>query len=210
MVSEFLEQLSRALALSVGPRLVFFRERHVILDRPVDGEGRIVPTDAALGFRMIKFADQIRDLGAVGERLVAVGTAGWNIEHAAVVLVDGYSVPKSVGGGVRTHVDDHLVDFAARTAEEFCFSVRRRLPVESADSSAFFAGGNIDLDKGRRDSLRLKFFLAKHARKKSAVIRARFRIYEEGSVDRGWRKLHAVQRLVNQVFLRVSSLSRRR
>lgn len=84
---------------------------------------------------MVERTREIRDLGPVRKRLVAVRAPRRNIKHATAFGVEFRSEPRAVRRRIFSQIDDRLVDFAARAPEVLGFGVRLGLPVQPADRS---------------------------------------------------------------------------
>jgi len=120
------------------------------LERPGDGEFRVVPADGAFVLGGVVVGGFVEDVGGFGEDEEAVGEAGGDPEDAFVFSGDVDPDGVAEGWGVFANVESDVEDFAAADAEEFSLGVLD-LVVKSAEDAAG-GTGMIVLDEWEVDA----------------------------------------------------------
>src|SRR3990167_9172870 len=105
--------------------------------RPLDAEGRVVPTRAPAMARLEDAVDLIEDVGVVRERDEAMGQAPADQQGAAVFRRELGPGPSAVGRAILAQVHGHVEDRATGHADQLGLLVRRRLIVQAAQGGGF-------------------------------------------------------------------------
>ena len=102
-------------------------------DRPVDGEGRIVPADGALAHRVVGGGDQIEQQGVV--RAASGNRARSLPAPPPMRAVGGGQLDRgmaAVGGRIRPEIQDHVVHGALEAGQHLGLGAGRHLVVQAA------------------------------------------------------------------------------
>ncbi len=159
---------------------------------PGDSEGRIVPPDAARVVGPEELGDQVKDLGAVFERLESVCAALRHVGHTAVFGRERRRrmFPEGRGGGPK--IENDVVDRPPRAADDFHFRMRRKLIVQAPQRSLPRVERLAALGDSPRKAALFEVTLAPEPREKAALVRDWFRFDQEGPGDFEWLEDHAI------------------
>ena len=105
------------------------------VDAPVDGEVGVVPEDAAVAGLVPEGGAFVEHFGVVAEDAEAVGEAGGDPEHVAVLGGELGAGPLAEGGGAAADVDGDVEDGAAGAADELSLRLLE-LVVQAADDAS--------------------------------------------------------------------------
>src|SRR5258705_8702848 len=132
---------SRRAAVLVGE----YRARG--LDRPGQGEVRVVPGDAPIEFGRIELTDLVDDFRVRLERAEAMREPDRDIELAAVgrTQLDRHMLP--VRGRGAANIDCDIEDRAPQHPDELGLRARRQLKVHATDRALGGGEGMVVLDK---------------------------------------------------------------
>ncbi len=144
--------------------------------RPLDGQPRIVKSQAAFGVRSVKRAHHVERRGAVAQRLVAVRKSFRHVHRQSVFFRQLGTEPAKIGLRAFAHIDDDVVDRTFGAAHELDFGMRRALKVHSAHRAGMRIGADICLHKRRFETVRGKFLRTKSAGEGAAFVHARIEV----------------------------------
>ena len=130
---------------------------------PLDGQARILRVERAFRIRVVGRGMEVQHLTIDRQCLKPMGEAFGNEQCGVIVLCEQLAIPVQKSRGVLAHIHGNVKHFAAKTGDEFGFSVRRILKVHAADRTAFSSERAIDL--GDRFSAKdwRKLLRAEHA-----------------------------------------------
>ena len=112
---------------------------------PLDGQARILRVERAFRIRVIVRGMEVQHLAIVRKCLKSMGEAFGNEQCGVIGLCEQLAVPVKKSGGVFAHIHGNVKHFAAKTVDEFCFSIRRILKVHAANRAALSSERAIDL-----------------------------------------------------------------
>jgi len=146
--------------------------------------------EPALGLRGIELPDLVGCLGAVAQRLIAVGEALRHVESTVVVLGQLNRGVLEVGRTLGPQVHNDVEDGAARAAHELGFSGRRILEMHPPHSALLHVEGNVCLGDERAEPVSLEFSLTEGPREEPARVLPAFHVDDVGTLERRFGEYH--------------------
>jgi len=152
--------------------------------RPSNPEDGIVPANAVRVLGRIELRDLVEHLGVVLERLEAVREPGRHVQHPAVFRgEDDRKVPRE-GPRLRAQIEDHVVDRAARAADDLRLGEGRLLIVHAAQCALSLVEGRTALRDARLEAARLELAPAPRPREAPARVLDRLGLDDERARER--------------------------
>lgn len=144
-------------------------------DAPIDGEGGVVPEDAAFMWGGIVIGDFVDDLGVGLEGEEAVGEADGDEDLAPVFGAEDGGNVSAEGGGIFADVECDVEDRAVDDADELMLGHGGKLAMQAADDSFFDGEGVVVLDELGVDSGIFEESLVEGLGEESAMVAEFFR-----------------------------------
>ena len=139
------------MARNVGEprqRPVLVGQNHVLLiHRPADADGRIVPCDAAIMLRTVGCGDLVADDAVRLERCESMRKAGRNPDLYAVFRREFPRQPLAKAGRACADIDGDIHDAAGKASHQLALREGRCLEMQSPDSAGLRRKQFIVLDE---------------------------------------------------------------
>jgi len=130
---------------------------------PLDGQARILRIERTFRICVVGRSMEVQHLAIVRKCLKPMGEAFGNEQRGLIVLREQLAMPVQKCGGVLAHINGNIKHFAAKTGDEFGFSMRRFLKVHAAHRTAVSSKRAIDLSDGFPAKDLCKLLRAEHA-----------------------------------------------
>lgn len=99
-----------------------------------------------------------------------MGKALGDQKTSLVYCGESFAVPLQKGGRTLPDIHSNIVNLAAKATDDFAFSIRRVLEMQTADSPSCPGTGMVDLGDWFFPSNYLEFFGAKEATEKTPLV----------------------------------------